>query len=159
MKTLVYIFILAFGLTSCSVQRMLTSKKVKLNHEKGKVVLNDEKYILYLDDVQIRQYLEKKSERKKEEDNLLNTLRTSSDTLVIEKPSSNLDLKKDYQAAIVDVLFDFMSNGNCAIYNKHENKFIDKMKIESVKGSYGGKQVNFKLEEDIFINYVLSLGE
>lgn len=138
---------------------MLNTKTVRLNQEKGKIVLEDEKYMLYLDDEQIRQYLEGKSNRNSEEDNLLNTLKTNNDTLVIEKPSSNLDLKEDYQAAIVSVLFDFMNNGNCAIFNKYKNKFIDKMKIESVKGSYGGKQVNFKLEEDILVTYVLSLGE
>jgi hypothetical protein len=155
-KELIFISLFLVSICSCSITR---TKKVILNNEKGRVVVVDDKYSLYLDAAKIQQYLDNKSNKSKEEEELFLTLKNNNDTLFISKPANDFFLKEDIQVAIYPILYDSLIKGNCSILEKQFNTFVKKIKVVTVKDKFAGHQIHFIIDEYLFLTRVFSLGE
>jgi hypothetical protein len=161
MQNRISLFIVILLLSSCAI---INKNKVNTIYIKGnnkeRVGVEGEKYILYVSLIKLKQHLEKAENKTKEEIELEEKLDENKiDTLTIEKAESNLVLKTSVQEGIYPAIYNILNKGEVAIYDKRKDEFVKKIQIVQVKGRYGGKQVHYKINGELFLTRLISIGE
>jgi hypothetical protein len=162
MKKTIFLLIATILLvTNCAIINKGRATSITLkNSTKERIVLVGTRYSVFFTEAQVIQGLEAKETKSKEDLSLLKAITSNPmDTLSIEMVDSNLAVVNDYQKAIYPLAFDFLKNGQASIIDNRTNEFYKRLEINTIKGTYGGKQVHFSILDDTFLTYLISLGE
>ena len=141
---------LLFSFYSCAVLNSGGVKMVSLHQKKGRIVVEDEKYKIFLDETKVIKYLEDKSNKSKDDDEMLLLLTNSNDTLVIKKPLKDLLFQDNNLWVIYDIFYDMLKKGDCAIIEKQNGRYINKIKVTTVMCGKRVEQVNFRIDDELF---------